>query len=325
MANAQQARDLARIVGQPVAAGPDPCLRRSSKAALVEGVDGETARREKRTGSFKASGVVVEPVHGDDHGVRLTDFTVAGDVARVRFDRVNPETRAEESETWERQRTETIGGRLVSVFQPSWRAESIQVQLARSAVGLDRPLLYLGSYRGAADAPSVERYVYLRVGTSLARPVEIVRVDDTGLATAVANGTATITAQVDDVTGDAPATVCTQPLPISISAGQYAEVPVGCPLLIPSGAPADRYRVAIVRLSAAAEAAAATATLQMSARPPAPAPPPAAFAAIKRRMQNEAWIWETPTDRGDLDKFLDVWFSDESVRARRALTESLRR
>ena len=83
----------------------------------------------------------------------------------------------------------------------------------------------------------------------------VVRVDDTGLATAVANGTATITAQVDDVTGDAPATVCTQPLPISISAGQYAEVPVGCPLLIPSGAPADRYRVAIVRLSAAAEAA----------------------------------------------------------------------
>jgi enoyl-CoA hydratase/carnithine racemase len=53
--------------------------------------------------------------------------------------------------------------------------------------------------------------------------------------------------------------------------------------------------------------------------------PPQAFAAIKRRMQNEARIWETPSDRAELDKFLDWWFSEESVHARRALTESLRR
>jgi len=53
--------------------------------------------------------------------------------------------------------------------------------------------------------------------------------------------------------------------------------------------------------------------------------PPNAFAAIKRRMQDEAQIWVTPSDRAELEKFLDWWFSEESVRARRALTESLRR
>ncbi|HTM30399.1 MAG TPA: hypothetical protein VL263_03815 [Vicinamibacterales bacterium] len=115
----------------------------------------------------------------DDHGTRLSDFSVAGDVARVRFDRWNQQTQSYEAETWERDRTDTIGGRLVSIFSPTWPPAVIQSRLATARVGLDRPFLFLGMFRGPADGPNVDRGVYLRVGNSLARPVEIVRVDDT--------------------------------------------------------------------------------------------------------------------------------------------------
>lgn len=53
--------------------------------------------------------------------------------------------------------------------------------------------------------------------------------------------------------------------------------------------------------------------------------PRAAFSAIKRRLQNEARIWETESDREALPRFLDTWFSPESMRARQALLESMRR
>jgi hypothetical protein len=115
----------------------------------------------------------------DDHGARLRDFTVAGDVPRVRFDLWNNETGEFEPETWERERTDTVAGRLVSVFQPSWSADQIQRRLASARVGLDRPSLYLGSFRGAADGPTIAYALFLRVGSSLAGPVEIARIDDT--------------------------------------------------------------------------------------------------------------------------------------------------
>ena len=115
----------------------------------------------------------------DDHGARLRTFTVAGDVPRVRFDRWNAETRDFEIETWERERTDTIAGTLVSVFEPSWSPDTIQQMLSRTRVGLDRPSLYLGSFRGAADAPRIAYALFLRTGSSAARPVEIGRIDDT--------------------------------------------------------------------------------------------------------------------------------------------------
>lgn len=55
------------------------------------------------------------------------------------------------------------------------------------------------------------------------------------------------------------------------------------------------------------------------------AKPPAAFAAIKRTLQDQARIWETASDRDALGRFLDFWFSQESVNARQALAASMRR
>jgi hypothetical protein len=115
----------------------------------------------------------------DDHGARLRDFIVAGDVPQVTFDRWNPDSGGFEAETWQRERTDNLAGRLVSVFQPSWPPAQIQHLLGRARVGLDRPFLYLGVYRGPADNPGISRVVHLRVGSSLARPVDINRIDDT--------------------------------------------------------------------------------------------------------------------------------------------------
>lgn len=100
-------------------------------------------------------------------------------MARVRFDRWNGTSGEGEPETWERERTDTIAGRLVSVFQPAWSADVLQPRLASARIGPDRPYLYYGVFRGNADAPSAGRVVYLRVGSSLARSVEVVRIDDT--------------------------------------------------------------------------------------------------------------------------------------------------
>lgn len=115
----------------------------------------------------------------EDQGARLRDFIVAGDVPQVKFDRWSPDSGAFEAETWQRDRTDNIAGRLVSVFQPSWAPAQIQHILGRARVGLDRPFLYLGVYRGPVDNPNVSRVVYLRLGSSLARPVSIGRIDDT--------------------------------------------------------------------------------------------------------------------------------------------------
>jgi hypothetical protein len=127
--------------------------------------------------SFRQDPPLVLP--RDDHGARLRDFVVMGDVPRVQFDLVNPDNSERSPEIWERERTDNIAGRLVSVFQPSWTAEQVQLRLARQRVGLDRPFFYLGDFRGSADAPASNHGVYLRIGSSLARPVPIGHIDDT--------------------------------------------------------------------------------------------------------------------------------------------------
>jgi enoyl-CoA hydratase len=53
--------------------------------------------------------------------------------------------------------------------------------------------------------------------------------------------------------------------------------------------------------------------------------PPGAFAAIKRGLHTAAGIADRESDRQHLDRFLEQWFSAESVAARNALAASLRR
>lgn len=115
----------------------------------------------------------------DDQGVRLREFVVAGDVDRVRFERWDDETRDYVAETWTRERSDTIGGRVVSIFEPSWPASIVQSRLSRARVGLDAPSLWLGYFRGPADAPSVYQGIRVRVASSTFGTTEVVRLDDT--------------------------------------------------------------------------------------------------------------------------------------------------
>jgi hypothetical protein len=112
-------------------------------------------------------------------GGALRRFVVAGDVERVRFDRWDGAANAYVEETWTRDRSDTIAGRVVSIFEPSWAADVIHQRLTTARVGLDEPSLFLGYYRGAADQPSVSHAISLRVASGAIGPTGIVRVDDT--------------------------------------------------------------------------------------------------------------------------------------------------
>ena len=87
----------------------------------------------------------------------------------------------------------------------------------------------------------------------------IVGVDPTGLATAVAERTASVLAEADDVSGEATVTVdipdCIEPTLVSLAPGGVlvTDPPThtSCALSLPAGQAGDRYRVAIVRLSSA--------------------------------------------------------------------------
>ena len=114
-----------------------------------------------------------------NEAVRLRRFIVAGDIERVRFDRWDGAANAYVEETWTRDRSDTVAGRIVSIFEPSWPADVIAQRLTTARVGLDEPSLFLGYYRGAADQPAVSHAINLRVASGAIGPVEVVRVDDT--------------------------------------------------------------------------------------------------------------------------------------------------
>lgn len=136
----------------------------------------------------------------------------------------------------------------------------------------------------------------------------VVQVDAVlGLATAVAEGNAIVIAESGSASGQASVTVdlvdCTEPMDVALNPGQtlVTDPPASsvCALRLPSGAAGDRYRVAIVRLSAAQAATAPTATLTLTPRGPvtatavqlrAPALPPLLDAQHMALLESSARI-----------------------------------
>lgn len=103
----------------------------------------------------------------------------------------------------------------------------------------------------------------------------VVEIDETiGLATAVAEGNVTVTAESGTAYGQASVSVdipeCTAPVTVTLVPGQtlVTDPPASatCALRLPSGNAGDRYRVAIVRLSAAQDSAVVTASLTLTPR-----------------------------------------------------------
>lgn len=77
----------------------------------------------------------------------LQNFLVVGDLPTVTFERLDP---AQESgktvETWQRTGTKTIGGRVISIFNPSWSNATFLAHLSRYAWGIDQPYLKWGDF-----------------------------------------------------------------------------------------------------------------------------------------------------------------------------------
>lgn len=114
----------------------------------------------------------------------------------------------------------------------------------------------------------------------------VASVSTSGLVTAVAPGTAAVTARVQGVAGSAVITVteppasCSDPLQISLSAGQYEVLDAQSCFVLPSGASGDRYRVAVTRptevenASDVVDMTLSVTGLGISGAPPAPASAP---------------------------------------------------
>ena len=97
---------------------------------------------------------------------------VVGDVPALEFHRWSPDSLEDEAEVWSRITTTTIGGRLISIFEPSWNANVLGTML-RGRAGYDRPWLYWGWIAAAGT----RRSVYLRLGFNGIPRSEVVVVD----------------------------------------------------------------------------------------------------------------------------------------------------
>ena len=108
--------------------------------------------------------------------ITLHDFTIAGDVPSVDF---KLDFDGSEVETWSRTATRMVNGRMVSVFEPSWRVASLDRVLRGTRWGWDYPGLYWGQLLTAGTAPDKGWPVYLRMATTSLPHVRTVRVSET--------------------------------------------------------------------------------------------------------------------------------------------------
>ena len=81
-----------------------------------------------------------------DHsgGLSLDNLLITGDVASVFFERWSASREEAVQETWQRTRTDSMGGRLVSVFNPRWSSTELWNTIGSRLRGPDRPRVYFG-------------------------------------------------------------------------------------------------------------------------------------------------------------------------------------
>jgi hypothetical protein len=137
---------------------------RGIRLRAVQVADGETL-------SFEQDPPLVLPNYSGR--VTLRRFSVVGDVPTLDFHRWNPDNPAGDVETWQRTTTRPIGGRLISVFEPSWDATVLDGMLSRARTGYDRPSLYFGWI----TVGGVDRSVNLRMGFAGIPHSDVVAID----------------------------------------------------------------------------------------------------------------------------------------------------
>jgi hypothetical protein len=113
--------------------------------------------------------------------VVLRDFTVFGDVPTVRFvPAVDASISAPEAETWTRTETRSIGGRTVSIFNPSWSGVRLaKFFSANQRWGWDDGGIYWGEFLPAGAEPGGGAAITLRIASRSLPSVTVTRLSDT--------------------------------------------------------------------------------------------------------------------------------------------------
>ena len=78
-------------------------------------------------------------------GLALDNLLVLGDVETLSFEHWSSSAGEDVEETWQRTRTTSIDGYLISVFNPSWDDAELWDTIGNNRRGFDRPYVYFGS------------------------------------------------------------------------------------------------------------------------------------------------------------------------------------
>ena len=117
-----------------------------------------------------------------DAAITLREFMVAGDVSTLSFRALSSEV----VETFPRTSVTSIGGRVVSVFTPSWPASRLTEMLRLQEYGLDYPFIYWGEV--LPDGQSGGFFVWLRLAPNNLPQAQVLRLaDDVQYSASVVN------------------------------------------------------------------------------------------------------------------------------------------
>lgn len=114
-----------------------------------------------------------------DGTVILRDFEVLGDVATARFvPWVDPSISQPEIETWTRVGTRTVGGRLVSLFNPSWSGVDVAKFFRSNRWGWDDGGIYWGEFLPGDAQPGSGWDITLRIASRALPRAGVTRLGD---------------------------------------------------------------------------------------------------------------------------------------------------
>jgi len=117
---------------------------------------------------------LLRPNH--DGEITLRNFNVAGDFPTVQFRRYDPNASEGRLETWRRVNSRAVGGRVISLFEPSWPSSELATTLAHYRYGVDLPDLFWGSL--LVPGTSDERPVRLRMTLDGIPESDVVRLNE---------------------------------------------------------------------------------------------------------------------------------------------------
>jgi hypothetical protein len=114
-----------------------------------------------------------------DGAVVLRDFMVFGDVPTARFvPWVDPSVDQPEVETWTRTETRRVGGRTVSIFNPSWSGARIAKFFWSNRWGWDDGGIYWGEFLPGDVQPGSGWGITLRIASRALPRVSVTRLGD---------------------------------------------------------------------------------------------------------------------------------------------------